>query len=687
MAHDVFISYSTHDKPTADAICAAMEAAGIRCWIAPRDVLAGPAYSGQITEALRASRLVVVVFSRNANDSKMVVREVEIAVDAGCIIIPFRIEKIEPTDDMEFFLRLPHWLDALTLPLEKHIQGLVRTAILNLADIITPPSASPQPHSYDVYSYRPPAPALLGLPLPTTGLSRVSPPPRVVTERKRLVLLYKRGVQPDEYVLRLLEQRLGAIGHQVFIDRHLKIGVEWAQEIERQIRGADAIVVLLSAASMASEMLTYEVQIAHEARQKEQNGSKALLPRLLPVRVGYDGPLPEPLAAVLNPLEYALWSSPADDDALIGALSDSLASAEESLSIPPDDPPQQPSPGGIKDDEPVGGAVPVGSPFYLTRNTDADFHAALDRRDSIVLVKGPRQMGKTSLMVRGMERVRQAKTAQVVLTDFQRLNESDLTSPKAFYLGLARLLKRKLRLKEWLDDSWHDRNGDNGNFENYLIDVVLPEVGGPLIWCMDEVDRLFATNFESQVFGLFRAWYNERRFEPTGPWADLTIVIGYATEAHLFIKDHNQSPFNVGTRLELADFTPEQVADMNRRYGSPLRSDVECAAFYQLVGGHPYLVRRCLYALQKDKISLSDFDAIADREDSPVGDHLRRIVILLARNLENCAALRDVLQGKPCPTDETFFHLRSAGVIVGDSRNNAKLRNQLYVRYLTRHLT
>ena len=72
------------------------------------------------------------------------------------------------------------------------------------------------------------------------------------------------------------------------------------------------------------------------------------------------------------------------------------------------------------------------------------------------------------------------------------------------------------------------------------------------------------------MFGLFRSWNNERLLDPSGSWSRFTLVIAYATEAHLFITDVNQSPFNVGTRLTLEDFTREQVAELNRRYGSPL---------------------------------------------------------------------------------------------------------------------
>ena len=112
---------------------------------------------------------------------------------------------------------------------------------------------------------------------------------------------------------------------------------------------------------------------------------------------------------------------------------------------------------------------------------------------------------------------------------------------------------------------------------------MLAKISGHLVWGLDEVDRLFSCSFGSEVFGLFRSWHNARSLDPEGPWRNLTMVIGYATEAHLFISDLNQSPFNVGTRLTLNDFTPEQVAELNRRYDSPLKDQTEAAAFYNLL--------------------------------------------------------------------------------------------------------
>jgi hypothetical protein len=126
MAHEVFISHSTHghDKPIADAVCAELERQRIRCWIAPRDVRPGHSFGGEIVEAIEDSLVFVIVFSNQSNKSPQVLREVERAVHKGIPIIPFRIEDFTPSKDMEYFLSSTHWLDALTPPLEKHLQKL-----------------------------------------------------------------------------------------------------------------------------------------------------------------------------------------------------------------------------------------------------------------------------------------------------------------------------------------------------------------------------------------------------------------------------------------------------------------------------------------------------------------------------------------------------------------------------------
>jgi hypothetical protein len=132
MAHDVFISYASTDKPTADALCAFLEQQQVRCWIAPRDIPPGMDWGQGIIEAIEQCAVMVLVFSSKANQSQQIKREVERAVAKGVIVIPLRIEDVPPSKTLEYFISGSHWLDALTPPLEAHLKKLAETIAMFL---------------------------------------------------------------------------------------------------------------------------------------------------------------------------------------------------------------------------------------------------------------------------------------------------------------------------------------------------------------------------------------------------------------------------------------------------------------------------------------------------------------------------------------------------------------------------
>ncbi|MBW2738969.1 MAG: toll/interleukin-1 receptor domain-containing protein [Deltaproteobacteria bacterium] len=127
--HDVFISYSSDDKTVADATCAYLESNGIRCWIASRDIIPGMNYQEGIINAINETHIMVLVFSSKSDKSPYIIREITEAVDNGTIVIPFRIENVLPSKSMKFLLNVPHWLDAMTPPLEQHLEKLAETIL------------------------------------------------------------------------------------------------------------------------------------------------------------------------------------------------------------------------------------------------------------------------------------------------------------------------------------------------------------------------------------------------------------------------------------------------------------------------------------------------------------------------------------------------------------------------------
>jgi DNA-binding winged helix-turn-helix (wHTH) protein len=335
--------------------------------------------------------------------------------------------------------------------------------------------------------------------------------------------------------------------------------------------------------------------------------------------------------------------------------------------------------------EPPGGALPLHSILYISRSSDDEFCHAIARHDSIVLVKGARQVGKTSLLARGLDGARMAG-AQVLLVDFQHFSPAAFESAAKLLLAMAELIAYQTGLPSPPQENWNDLLSPSSNFERFLRRQVLADEESYVVLALDEVDRLFNYDYASEIFGLFRSWHNLRALDPNGPWSRFTIAIAYATEAHLFISDLNQSPFNVGTRLTLEDLTLDQLAELNERYGRPLVDNEQIVRFTQLIGGHPYLAQRGLYEICKRNVSLAALEQDADQDNGPFGDHLNRLLISLQQDQNLLQDLRGFLLTGSILSNNAFYRLRSAGVLSGDRAGEPRPRCNLYAQYLKKHL-
>jgi hypothetical protein len=147
MSHEVFVSYSSADRHIAEAAAAALERGGVRCWIAPRNIPPGSDWGEAIVRAIHESGAMVLIFSASANLSQQVKREVNIAVGRNLPVVPFRIDNVEPSGTLEYYLRVTHWLDARPPPPERHLAKLVGAvkALLDSGGVPKPPAPSPAP--------------------------------------------------------------------------------------------------------------------------------------------------------------------------------------------------------------------------------------------------------------------------------------------------------------------------------------------------------------------------------------------------------------------------------------------------------------------------------------------------------------------------------------------------------------
>lgn len=327
---------------------------------------------------------------------------------------------------------------------------------------------------------------------------------------------------------------------------------------------------------------------------------------------------------------------------------------------------------------PTGG-LPVDTDLYVRRDADGQVENALATGEPLVLVYGPRQVGKTSLVARA-GRLCRTKGWTVAISDFQTLGRSEIERPATLYRALIHNLAQQLQLT--YEPSWNEWLGANSNMDAQ-VGALLQQVDGPVLWAMDEVDRLFGTDYADDFFGLVRSWHNRRSLDPDGPWGRLTLIISYATEAHLFINDLNQSPFNVGLRLHLRDFTPEQVSELCRRYG--LAFAARSGEVFEVTRGHPFLTRRALAFLQSGR-TIDDLRQHASSETGPFGDHLKHILATLKRNPETESEVRRMLQGLPFSDAQTQSRLAAAGLLSMDAAPSSELRVPTYRSFLVEKL-
>jgi len=132
--HEIFISYSSKDKALAERVCEKLEKNNLHVWIAPRDVPAGSNFAQSIVEAINTSQVFILLWTGNANKSKHILNEINQAFDRGIDIIPFRLEEIEPSSALQYYIGRTQWLDAFQSPWEQHLDKLIKQ-IINLIGI------------------------------------------------------------------------------------------------------------------------------------------------------------------------------------------------------------------------------------------------------------------------------------------------------------------------------------------------------------------------------------------------------------------------------------------------------------------------------------------------------------------------------------------------------------------------
>jgi hypothetical protein len=330
------------------------------------------------------------------------------------------------------------------------------------------------------------------------------------------------------------------------------------------------------------------------------------------------------------------------------------------------------------------GALSPDSPLYIERDHDDLMRQQVIRQGSTTIIEGARQMGKTSLVARALARARSQQYTAVDF-NFQTLDDQHFDSLQTLLHYLALAVHERLQLPEDRQRIWQGPLGAKDKLTSFLHSAVLQGARSPVVMVMDEVDRVFGRPYQDDFFALLRSWHDRRAFDPH--WTKLNLVLSYSTDPRQAITDLNQSPFNVGIKVQLGDFSFDEVWELNRRYECPLTRKNQLTLLMDLISGNPYLAQQALYALASRTHTLPDLLRTDNADAGPFADHLQHYQRLLVTEPTLRQGMQDVLRHGGCPDYGVFLRLRALGLITGVDHQRAMPRCRLYAEYFQRTLS
>jgi serine/threonine protein kinase len=332
------------------------------------------------------------------------------------------------------------------------------------------------------------------------------------------------------------------------------------------------------------------------------------------------------------------------------------AKAATTISIPPPKQQQQ-----LQLEEPEG-QIELGSRFYVQRPPiEKDCLETMLRAGSLIRIKAPRQMGKSSLLSRTLAYAKH-KEYQVAHLYFQQADSEIFDDLDLFLKWFCASIAAELDLDDNLEQYWQGVLGSKNKCTKYFQRYLLAAKETPLVLGLDEVDLIFQyPKIAADFFGLLRAWHEKAKNEEI--WKKLRLVIVHSKEVYIPL-NINQSPFNVGLPIDLPELTLSQIADLVQRHQLDWQP-TQIKQLLMLTGGHPYLVRQALYQIARGRIDWENLLKSSPTEEGIYGNHLRRQLGNLREDPELLEAYKELVNGsRPLQLDSQLaFKLRSIGLV------------------------
>lgn len=337
-----------------------------------------------------------------------------------------------------------------------------------------------------------------------------------------------------------------------------------------------------------------------------------------------------------------------------------------------------------------GRPVALDSPFYIEHSLkQEECYQEIRKPSSLIRIKSPKKMGKTSLLNRILAASQQQSYRTVYVDLRKEADQSKLNDLDRFLRWFCASVSRKLELPPQLDSWDSELFGSKQCCIDYFQNL-LEEMEVPLVLAIDEVDVLFPyLQTAEEFFALLRGWYEEQNDPET--WGKLRQVIAHSTALYTKL-NINQSPFNVGLPIQLPKLTGDQVLSLAQRYGLKWSSDREVEQLMKLVGGHPYLIQLALYHLEKGKITLEELFNSASTPSGIYQNHLQHLWESLqepqtSTETSILTALKQVIasEGGVKLEPEASYKLQGLG-LVDIEQNQVKISCELYRQYFRERL-
>ena len=312
------------------------------------------------------------------------------------------------------------------------------------------------------------------------------------------------------------------------------------------------------------------------------------------------------------------------------------------------------------------GQVPPTSNFYIERPPcETQTYEEILNPGSLVVIKSPLNMGKTSLMTRTLAKLR-SQNYHTVTLNLQLAEASVLSNLEKFLRWMMANITLQLEISSEIDRYWDEDLGTKISCTNYFQRHILGQLTEPLVLALDEVNHLFAYPDIAQEFlPLLRFWHEEANNADI--WQNLRIMVVHSTDVYLPL-EIDRSPFNLGLPVTLPEFNVEQVKELASRHQFQLEIkdlDRSIEAIMAMVGGYPYLIRQTFYVLSTQSISLEQLLIEAPTPSGIYRTHLQSCFATLRQYPDLMNAYSQVVAADSAIqiSSEATYKLNSMGLV------------------------